>query len=154
SSPKAIPRNAPWSRRLRGTRIPLMRAIPLVFAVLLAIPAASAQQTPPLTPDIPPKFTAPVEGYDYVKRVEMVPMRDGVRLYTVIVIPARARSAPILLTRTPYNAAARAARNTSPSVVATLQLFDELFAADGYIRVYQDVRGKYGSEGEYVMTRP
>jgi putative CocE/NonD family hydrolase len=39
-------------------------------------------------------------------------------------------------------------------MVAALPLFDELFAADGYIRVYQDVRGKYGSEGEYVMTRP
>src|SRR5262245_10405863 len=131
-----------------------MRAIPFAFAVLLTIPAVPAQQTPPLTPDIPPKFTAPVEGYDYVKRVEMVPMRDGVHLYTVIVIPAGARNAPLLLTRTPYNAAARAQRNASPNMVATLQLFDELFAADGYIRVYQDVRGKYGSEGEYVMTRP
>jgi uncharacterized protein len=131
-----------------------MRPIPFAFAVLLAIPAVSAQQTPPLTPDIPPKFTAPVEGYDYVKRDVMIPMRDGVRLYTVIVVPARARNAPILLTRTPYNAAARAQRTASPHMVATLQLFDELFAADGYIRVYQDVRGKYGSEGDYVMTRP
>jgi putative CocE/NonD family hydrolase len=131
-----------------------MRAIPFTFAVLLALPAVSAQQTPPLTPDIPPKFTAPVEGYDYVKRDVMIPMRDGVRLYTAIVVPARARNAPILLTRTPYNAAARAQRNASPHMVATLQLFDELFAGDGYIRVYQDVRGKYGSEGEYVMTRP
>jgi putative CocE/NonD family hydrolase len=84
----------------------------------------------------------------------MIPMRDGVRLYTVIVVPKGARNAPILLTRTPYDASARARRNRSPSMVATLPLFDELFAADGYIRVYQDVRGKYGSEGEYVMTRP
>ena len=84
----------------------------------------------------------------------MIPMRDGVKLYTVIVVPKGARNAPILLTRTPYNAAARAQRNRSPYMVAALPLFDELFAADGYIRVYQDVRGKYGSEGEYVMTRP
>src|SRR5207247_1076689 len=42
----------------------------------------------------------------------------------------------------------------SPYMLATLPLFDEVFVADGYIRVYQDVRGKYGSEGEYVMTRP
>ena len=92
--------------------------------------------------------------YDYVKRDVMIPMRDGVKLHTVIVVPKGARNAPILLTRTPYNASARAQRNRSPSMVATLPLFDELFAADGYIRVYQDVRGKYGSEGEYVMTRP
>jgi uncharacterized protein len=112
------------------------------------------QQTAPLTPDIPPRFEAPTTGYDYVKREVMIPMRDGVKLHTVIVVPRGARNAPMLLTRTPYNASARAQRNASSSIVATLALFDELFAADGYIRIYQDVRGKYGSEGEYVMTRP
>jgi putative CocE/NonD family hydrolase len=117
--------------------------------------AGQAQQaTPPLTPDIPSHFDAPTSGYDYVKRDVMVPMRDGVKLHTVIVVPKSARNAPILLTRTPYNASARAQRNRSPYIVSALPLFDELFAADGYIRVYQDVRGKYGSEGEYVMTRP
>jgi putative CocE/NonD family hydrolase len=115
---------------------------------------AAEQQTTPLTPDIPPRFDAPTTGYDYVKREVMIPMRDGVKLHTVIVVPTGARNAPMLLTRTPYNASARAQRNASPSIVATLALFDELFAADGYIRIYQDVRGKYGSEGEYVMTRP
>ena len=132
------------------------RSIPVgLFAGLLAIASPGAQQqTPPLTPDIPPRFEAPTAAYDYVKRVVMIPMRDGVKLYTVIVVPKGARNAPLLLTRTPYNAAARAQRNRSPYMVAALPLFDELFAADGYIRVYQDVRGKYGSEGEYVMTRP
>ena len=132
------------------------RSIPVgLFAGLLAIASPGAQQhTPPLTPDIPPHFDAPTAAYDYVKRDVMIPMRDGVKLHTVIVVPKGARNAPILLTRTPYNASARAERNRSPSMVATLPLFDELFAADGYIRVYQDVRGKYGSEGEYVMTRP
>ena len=115
---------------------------------------AAEQQTAPLTPDIPPRFDAPTTGYDYVKREVMIPMRDGVKLHTVIVVPKGARNAPMLLTRTPYNASARAQRNASSSIVATLALFDELFAADGYIRIYQDVRGKYGSEGEYVMTRP
>ena len=115
---------------------------------------AAQQQTTPLTPDIPARFEAPTTGYDYVKREVMIPMRDGVKLHTVIVVPKGARNAPMLLTRTPYNASARAQRNASPSIVATLTLFDELFAADGYIRIYQDVRGKYGSEGEYVMTRP
>jgi uncharacterized protein len=84
----------------------------------------------------------------------MIPMRDGVKLHTVIVVPKGARRAPLLLTRTPYNATERARRSLSVHMVAALPLFDELFAWDGYIRVYQDVRGKYGSEGEYVMTRP
>ena len=124
-----------------------------ISAVAIASTGAQ-QQTAPLTPDIPPRFEAPTPGYDYVKREAMIPMRDGVKLHTVIVMPKGARNAPMLLTRTPYNASARAQRNASPSIVATLTLFDELFAADGYIRIYQDVRGKYGSEGEYVMTRP
>jgi putative CocE/NonD family hydrolase len=124
-------------------------AVSLVIGSLLL-----AQQTPPLTPDIPKTFEAPTSAYDYVKRDVMIPMRDGVKLHTVIVVPKSARRAPILLTRTPYHASERAQRNASPHVVAALPLFDELFVADGYIRVYQDVRGKYGSEGEYVMTRP
>ncbi len=111
-------------------------------------------QTPPLTPDIPPNFTAPTASYDYVKRDVMIPMRDGVRLHTVIVIPKGAKHAPILLTRTPYNATGRAEREKSPHMLATLPEGDEVFVMDGYIRVFQDVRGKYGSEGEYVMTRP
>jgi putative CocE/NonD family hydrolase len=124
------------------------------IGTLLLVVLLAAQQTPPLAPDIPSKFETPTNSYDYVKRDVMIPMRDGVKLHTVIVVPKGARNAPILLTRTPYNASARAKRNDSPHMVAALPLFDELFAADGYIRVYQDVRGKYGSEGEYVMTRP
>ena len=84
----------------------------------------------------------------------MVPMRDGVKLHTVIVVPRGAKDAPILLTRTPYNATKRTERSRSPSLVASLSQADEVFAAAGYIRVVQDVRGKYGSEGDYVMTRP
>ena len=81
-------------------------------------------------------------------------MRDGVRLFTVVVVPKGARNAPILLTRTPYNASKRTARNESPHMLATLPQGDEVFVADGYIRAFQDVRGKYKSEGDYVMTRP
>jgi uncharacterized protein len=120
-------------------------------AVLASV---AAQQTSPIAPDIPDRFDQPTAAYDYVKRTVMIPMRDGVRLYTVVVVPKGARNAPMLLTRTPYNASARAERNRSPHMVSTLPMFDELFAADGYIRVYQDIRGKYRSEGEYVMTRP
>jgi putative CocE/NonD family hydrolase len=104
--------------------------------------------------DIPPTFTVPTSGYDYVKHEVMIPMRDGVKLHTVIVVPKGAKSAPMLLTRTPYDASRRAARNESPHMLAEMPLADEVFVADGYICVFQDVRGKYKSEGEYVMTRP
>ena len=133
---------------------PALRFQPLLAIALLALPATLRGQTPPLTPDIPAKYEAPTAAYDYVKRVVMIPMRDGVKLDTVIVIPKMATHAPILLTRTPYNATERARRNRSPLMLATLPQGDEVFVADGYIRVFQDIRGKYESEGEYVMTRP
>ena len=104
--------------------------------------------------DIPKVFTPPTADQDYIKREVMIPMRDGVKLYTVIVLPKGAANAPILLTRTPYNASSRAARNNSDQMLATLPQGDEVFVRDGYIRVFQDVRGKYRSEGDYVMTRP
>jgi putative CocE/NonD family hydrolase len=84
----------------------------------------------------------------------MIPMRDGIELYTVIVIPKTATNAPILLTRTPYNAAARATRSESPYMIDGLPTGDDVFVRAGYIRVFQDERGKYGSEGAYLMTPP
>jgi putative CocE/NonD family hydrolase len=104
--------------------------------------------------DIPGEFKAPTSDYDYIKRIEMIPMRDGVKLYTVIVIPKGAAHAPILLTRTCYNAADRAARTESPHMLDELPQGDDVFVKAGYIRVFQDVRGKYGSEGAYLMTPP
>ena len=89
----------------------------LALAAALAVVSLAAQQTPPLTPDIPDRFNEPTNGYDYVKRDVMIPMRDGVKLYTVIVVPKGARNAPMLLTRTPYNATNRAERNRSPHMV-------------------------------------
>src|ERR1700730_9454580 len=103
--------------------IPMMfsRSIPLAAGVtVLAMALPGAQQTPPLTPDIPSRFEAPTSAYDYVKRDVMIPMRDGVKLHTVIVVPKGARNAPMLLTRTPYDASARAQRNRSPHMVAAL----------------------------------
>ena len=104
--------------------------------------------------DLTPGYKVPVVNADYDKRVVMVPMRDGTKLYTVIVVPKGAQGAPILLTRTPYNAAGRAQRARSAKMIEMLPLSDEGFVAAGYIRVYQDVRGKYGSEGPYIMTPP
>jgi uncharacterized protein len=124
----------------------------LVAALCLAAPAAA--RTPPMTPDIPPQFSFPTVKNDWIKRTVMIPMRDGTRLYTVIVMMKGAHDAPILLTRTPYNAMKRAERFPSPHIAAELAQLDEPFVTDGYIRVYQDIRGKYRSEGDYVVTRP
>ncbi len=121
--------------------------------VLVAIAPALHAQTSAGDPDVPAKFTAPTASYDYIKRDVMIPMRDGVKLYTVIVIPKGATHAPMILTRTPYNAAKRAERSRSPHMLDILPQGDEVFVRDGYIRVFQDIRGKYGSEGEYFMTR-
>lgn len=105
--------------------------------------------------DIPAHVTFPTAQRDYVKREVMIPMRDGVKLYTVIVVPKGAHDAPILLTRTPYNAKMRANRvPDAPTMRALLPQGDDVFVDGGYIRVFQDIRGKYGSEGDYVMTRP
>ncbi|HEY1491237.1 MAG TPA: CocE/NonD family hydrolase [Steroidobacteraceae bacterium] len=114
---------------------------------------AAAAQTPPMQPDIA-QFRVPTQDFDYEKREVMIPMRDGVKLFTSIVIPRGANNAPIILTRTPYDAAKRTERFVSPHLLSTLSMGDEGLAQAGYIRVFQDVRGKYGSEGDYVMTRP
>jgi hypothetical protein len=104
--------------------------------------------------DIPKTFSVEASGDDYIKREVMIPMRDGVKLHTVIVIPKGARNAPIVLTRTPYNASKRASRNSSQHMLAALPQGHDVWVEAGYICVFQDVRGKYKSEGEYVMTRP
>jgi putative CocE/NonD family hydrolase len=141
----------------RKTSITAMLGTSLLSALCAAPSVRAAPQEPvhsAANNDIPKVFTAPTANQDYVKREVMIPMRDGVKLHTVIVAPKGARNAPILLTRTPYNASKRTARNSSPSMMAILPQGDEVFAGSGYIRVFQDVRGKYKSEGDYVMTRP
>src|ERR1700733_5062598 len=86
-----------------------------------------AAQTPPMQPDIAPTFTVPSADFDYLKREVMIPMRDGVRLYTVIVIPKGAQHAPIILTRTPYEAASRTKRTESPHMLDELPQGDSVF---------------------------
>ncbi len=114
-----------------------------------AMAAASAQSS-----DIPAEFHAPTDQDDYIKREVMIPMRDGVKLYTVIVIPKGAMRAPIILTRTPYSADKFTSHAASPHRAVLLGgSFGELSDA-GYIIAAQDVRGKYKSEGDYVMNRP
>ncbi|MRW88240.1 CocE/NonD family hydrolase [Pseudoduganella sp. FT26W] len=118
---------------------------------------AAKPQYPALPSETPDEFTAPVDSFDYVRRTVMIPMRDGVKLNTVILIPRKAQHAPMLLTRTPYNAAEMTAHAENSQLESVLQGYDnqpDVIVKGGYIRVVQDVRGKYGSEGDYVMNRP
>jgi uncharacterized protein len=107
-----------------------------------------------LPSDTPTNVTPRTDAFEYIKREEMIPMRDGVKLKTFIIVPKGASHAPMLLTRTPYNASERVMRFNSPHLAAAVPQMDDTVAAAGYIIVFQDVRGKYGSEGDYVMTRP
>jgi uncharacterized protein len=127
-----------------------------VFAACFGsvVRSQTTASTPAMTPDIPSHFTPPRNGYDFVKREVMIPMRDGVKLYTVIAIPKGVTHAPIILTRTPYDAASRLHVAESPYLADQMMPGDDVWVQAGFIRVFQDVRGKYGSEGEYVMTPP
>jgi putative CocE/NonD family hydrolase len=132
----------------------LITATALALGLSLSARPLVAEPTPPLAPDIPTKFTPPTQAADYERREVMIAMRDGVKLHTVILVPRGAKRAPIMLTRTPYNASKRTERAASQLLAGTLSTGDDMLADGSYIRVYQDVRGKYGSEGDYVMTRP
>lgn len=116
-----------------------------------ALPQESVRSLPSETPAT---FTPRTESFDYVRREVMIPMRDGVKLKTFILIPKGAAGAPMLLTRTPYDANARVSRFESPRLAAAVSQMLDTAVAAGYIIVYQDVRGKFGSEGDYVLTRP
>src|SRR5205809_68202 len=145
----------------------IVRAVPILVAVfalaLVASPAmAQAKIKPPVTyPALPTEIPAklkPADGsFDHARRQVMIPMRDGVKLHTVILVPRGAKNAPILLTRTPYDADVLTGHAQSAHLGPILSGYDnatEVIVEGGYIRVVQDVRGKYGSEGDYVMNRP
>jgi putative CocE/NonD family hydrolase len=105
--------------------------------------------------DIPQHFTAPRAEFQYVRREVMIPMRDGVKLYAVLIIPKAAGKFPIMLDRTPYSADKATSRGNFGALPENIlsPLSAELVRA-GYIVAYEDVRGKYKSGGDYVMNRP
>src|SRR5215831_11138203 len=132
----------------------------MVFAVIVAslVVQANAQTLPSETPQ---ELKPTNYGFEYERRDVMVPMRDGVKLHTVVIVPKSVidskKHAPILLTRTPYNATELTSHAASAHLAPILNGYDnalEPIVEGGYIRVVQDVRGKYGSEGDYVMNRP
>ena len=131
----------------------LCRIAPVLGALLLG--SLSAQTT--LPSETPAKFTSTKAGFEYERRDVMIPMRDGVKLHAVILVPKGAKNAPMLLTRTPYDATALTSHAESAHLGSILQGYDnavEVILEGGYIRVVEDVRGKHGSEGDYVMNRP
>ena len=86
----------------------------------------------------------------YTKYEYMIPMRDGKKLFTSVYVPKdTSEKYPIMLSRTPYSVAPYGADNFKPSLGPS-----EKFARDGFIFVYQDVRGRNMSEGEFVNMRP
>jgi putative CocE/NonD family hydrolase len=131
-----------------------------VITVLCSRPSVAQTgqpQYPNYPSETPQTFQANSASWDYARRVVMIPMRDGVKLHTVILVPKGAKSAPILLTRTPYDADALTSHSASSHLGPELWGYDnatEVIVEGGYIRVIQDVRGKYHSEGDYVMNRP
>ncbi len=133
----------------------------LVFPVLCLGAAGQMNSPQAAYPDYPsetPAKLVPAEGsFDYARREQMIPMRDGVKLYTVILVPMGAEHAPILITRTPYSAKELTSHAASAHLGPILYGYDnatDVILEGGYIRVLQDIRGKYGSEGDFVMNRP
>ena len=139
----------------------MKRSASFLFTLLILIVTAGAYSQTPQYPNFPSETPGELKptnyGFEYERRDVMIPMRDGVKLHTVILVPKNAKNAPILLTRTPYNATALTSYAQSTHLGPIISGYDnatDVIVEGGYIRVVQDVRGKYGSEGDYVMNRP
>lgn len=144
-----------WHDHWKGTD-PSMTHVRML-AILLLLAPLRAQPGAAFPTETPAKVMIPASAFAYTRQHVMIPMRDGVKLFTVVLIPKGAKQAPILLTRTPYDAKALSNHTQSARLGPILQGYDnaaDVIVAGGYIRVLQDVRGKYGSEGDYVMNRP
>jgi predicted acyl esterase len=136
-----------------------MRITHVAAAAVLSAVALAAAQTPQQTlpSERPAQFRTETGSWEYARRDVMIPMRDGVKLHAVILVPKGARRAGILLTRTPYDADALTTHAHSSHLGPLLTGYDnaaDVIVDGGYIRVVEDVRGKYNSEGDYVMNRP
>src|SRR6266568_4839040 len=143
-----------------ASRNRVFSAFVLLLATLIAPARLCAQDTakyPEYPSETPGTLKPATDSFDYVRREVMIPMRDGVKLHTVILVPKGAKGAPILLTRTPYDANKLTTHEDSSHLAPSLEGYDnatDVIVEGGYIRAVEDVRGKYGSEGDYVMNRP
>ena len=88
--------------------------------------------------ETPSKFEPTNHGFNYERRIVEIPMRDGVKLHTVILVPKGARNAPILMTRTPYSADQTTKHVNSSDLGPSLAGYDnatDVIIEGGYIRV-------------------
>lgn len=114
-----------------------------VFAISTSAVTLFAVLSAPIHASRPPKGTA-----QFTIRHEMIPMRDGVRLHTSIFIPQkRSGPLPFLMVRSPYGL------DSDPQLLKRLDTSYVDLARDGYIFVFQDIRGRYMSGGHFVMQR-
>ncbi len=118
-----------------------------VIVALVPAPRAIAQTSdkPPEKPSTADDVRALYTKYEY-----RIPMRDGARLFTSVFVPKdTARRYPFLLTRTPYSVGPYGVDAYPQSVGPSIE-----FQKEGFIFVYQDARGRYMSEGEFLQVRP
>ena len=145
---RPVPGGAARDRRdhaVTRSLIPTMRLLPCLVAALLAgVPAVA-----PAAAQAPTAERAALDSA-FTRQEVMMPMRDGVRLFTVILTPRHAPvsgALPIILSRTPYGT------DNWGGTSGILYGFHELMQ-DGYIFAFQDIRGRHQSEGAYVMNHP
>jgi putative CocE/NonD family hydrolase len=95
---------------------------------------------------VPAAWQAPAPSERYAVRDVMIPTRDGTKLFTRIYTPKDQSGAlPFIMHRTPYG---------NDGAIGRLNVYMSALADDGYIFVFQDIRGKFKSEGTFVMQRP
>ena len=131
-------------------RAALWQCLALLVLVVLAAPPVGRAQAPTAAAPAAAPAGAELVRATYTKYEYLVPMRDGVRLFTAVYVPKDAsRTYPFLLTRTPYSVAPYGV-DRYPNVARP----SEPLQKEGFIFVHQDARGRYMSEGEFQQVRP
>jgi putative CocE/NonD family hydrolase len=129
---------------MKSSRHFILKIVVLLSIVCSIAPQAQAQLT------AQQQELADYIKNNYTKREVTIPVRDGIKLFTSIYEPKdTSQKYPILLNRTPYSVSPYGADKYKTSLGP-----DDLFAREGYIFVYQDVRGRLMSEGEFEDVRP
>jgi uncharacterized protein len=121
------------------------------FAIVVLVGASACGATPSTVGRRDPADSL-FARQNYAKHEYRIPMRDGARLFTAVYVPNEASDAnryPIVMMRTPYSVSPY-----GPNAFPNLLGPDQFMMRDKYIFVYQDVRGRYMSEGEFVEARP